>query len=72
MATITVRGRTIRVQAKQGTQLEAVKRMYSEYTDERLDELERESNEHQEKERQEVSKAQTRALAGYIGKGCAS
>ncbi len=48
MATIVVRGRRIRVQAKAGTQRLAVYTLYSTYTDERLDELEAESIEHEQ------------------------
>ncbi len=48
MATIVVRGRRIRVQAKAGTQRLAVYTLYSTYTDERLDEREAESIEHEQ------------------------
>lgn len=43
---ITVRGRTIRTHAKNGNK-QHYQRLYESYTDERLDELERESVEHE-------------------------
>jgi hypothetical protein len=48
MALISVRGRNIRVQAKAGTQRNAVIRMYEAYSDQRLDQLEQESIEHEQ------------------------
>jgi hypothetical protein len=48
MALISVRGRNIRVQAKAATQRNAVIRMYEAYSDQRLDQLEQESIEHEQ------------------------
>jgi hypothetical protein len=48
MSTIYVRGRKIQVQAKAGTQRAFVIRMYEAMDDERLDELEQESNRHEQ------------------------
>lgn len=48
MSTIYVRGRKIKVQAKAGTQRAFVMRLYEALSDERLDELEQESQRHEE------------------------
>ena len=56
MPTLNVRGRKIQVQAKQGTQLAYVKRKYEALTDPELDEIERESIEHEQYTKEQTAK----------------
>ena len=62
MTTIVIRGRRIRVQVKPGTARKTLVDQYLGYSDERLDELEQESKEHESYTLGEVAKREQTSI----------